>query len=133
MSKNEVSKKIGSLYIMKSSVNLMFDILSVSRECVFYFAWVGCGTNPSFVWLSPRQAPDYFWDYGGRVFCHACPPLTLPRRADHLSVIYARVRKIVDIDSRVEVMNKRLDVLEQLLEILRAEKTEQHAVRPGFF
>ncbi len=52
--------------------------------------------------------------------------------ADHLSAIYTRVRKVVDIDSRVEVVNKRLDVLEQLLEILRAEKTEQHAVRVVF-
>ncbi len=48
---------------------------------------------------------------------------------DHLSSIYVRVRKMVDIDARVEVMNKRLDVLEQLLEILRAEKSEQ--VGPG--
>lgn len=37
LSKVEVSRKIGELYMVKSSVNLMFDIL---------------------------DAPDYFWDYG---------------------------------------------------------------------
>lgn len=36
---------------------------------------------------------------------------------------------MLDIDQRVEVVNKRLDVLEQLLEILRAEKSEQHSSR----
>lgn len=37
MSKDEVSRKIGELYMLKSSVNLCFNIL---------------------------DAPDYFWDFG---------------------------------------------------------------------
>ncbi len=41
LTKTEVSQKIGELYMVKSSVNLMFDIL---------------------------DAPDYFWDYGTYLF-----------------------------------------------------------------
>ena len=36
---------------------------------------------------------------------------------------------MVDIDQRVEIVNMRLDVVRELLEILRAELSEQHGTR----
>ena len=36
---------------------------------------------------------------------------------------------MVDIDQRVEVVNMRLDVVRELLEILRVELSEQHSTR----
>eukprot|EP00052_Salpingoeca_macrocollata_P031336 m.322512 g.322512 ORF g.322512 m.322512 type:complete len:393 (-) comp27048_c0_seq1:69-1247(-) len=84
LSKTEVSKYIGELYIQKASVNLMYDIL---------------------------DAPDFFWDQ------------------EELGLVYTKCRKFLDIDQRVEVLNRRLDVLAELLEILRLEKSEQHNIR----
>jgi uncharacterized Rmd1/YagE family protein len=84
MDKQAVSKKIGELYIQKSSVNLMYDIL---------------------------DAPDFFWDF------------------DSLRLIYQKCRRMVDIDQRVAIVNMRLDVVRELLEILRVELAEQHSIR----
>jgi len=84
LSKLDVARKIGMLYMQKSSVNLMYDIL---------------------------DAPDFFWDF------------------DNLRAIYQKCRRMVDIDQRVEVVNMRLDVVRELLEILRAELSEQHGAR----
>ena len=36
---------------------------------------------------------------------------------------------MVDIDQRVEIVNMRLDVVRELLEILRVELSEQHGTR----
>jgi uncharacterized Rmd1/YagE family protein len=57
------------------------------------------------------DAPDFFWD------------------EDELALIYKRCRKMLDIDQRVEVLNRRLDVLAELLAILREEKSEQNSHR----
>eukprot|EP00042_Codosiga_hollandica_P028763 m.153551 g.153551 ORF g.153551 m.153551 type:complete len:375 (+) comp52864_c0_seq3:237-1361(+) len=84
LNKEEVSKKIGELYIQKSSVNLMYDIL---------------------------DAPDFFWDF------------------DNLRLIYQKCRRMVDVDQRVAIVNMRLDVVRELLEILRVELSEQHSLR----
>ena len=84
LSKNEVSQMIGELYMQKSSVNLMYDII---------------------------DAPDFFWDF------------------DNLRAIYQKCRRMVDIDQRVEIVNMRLDVVRELLEILRVELSEQHGTR----
>ena len=144
--------KIGQLYIVKSSVNLMFDILNVraARILCFMFADFFDVVRSSYFWgvfffiLPGARLLLGLWYYFlfsssstttfsnlnlcsfhfCLIFCHWCAYF-----ADNLNAIYSKVRKLVDIDSRVEVLNKRLDVLEQLLEILRAEKTEQHAVR----
>eukprot|EP00053_Salpingoeca_punica_P008786 m.78481 g.78481 ORF g.78481 m.78481 type:complete len:408 (-) comp14749_c0_seq1:276-1499(-) len=57
------------------------------------------------------DAPDFFWN------------------EDDLGLIYNKCRKMLDIDQRVEVLNRRLDVLAELLAILREEKSEQNSHR----
>jgi uncharacterized Rmd1/YagE family protein len=47
--------------------------------------------------------------------------------------IYQRCRRMVDIDQRVEIVNMRLDVVRELLEILRVELSEQHDTRLEVF
>eukprot|EP00056_Hartaetosiga_gracilis_P013457 m.222471 g.222471 ORF g.222471 m.222471 type:complete len:391 (-) comp13849_c2_seq32:3126-4298(-) len=84
LSKMEISKYIGTLYIQKSSVNLMYDIL---------------------------DSPDYVWD------------------DQEAEMVYLKCRKFLKIDTRVTVLNARLDVVAELLEMLRTEKSEQHSTR----
>jgi uncharacterized Rmd1/YagE family protein len=84
LSRTEVSKRIGELFIYKASLNLMYDIL---------------------------DAPEFFWDFS------------------ELEEVYNRSRKHVEVENRVEVLNKRMEVLSELLSILQEEKSESHSSR----
>eukprot|EP00928_Gymnodinium_smaydae_P031930 TRINITY_DN23270_c0_g2_i1.p1 TRINITY_DN23270_c0_g2~~TRINITY_DN23270_c0_g2_i1.p1 ORF type:complete len:561 (+),score=73.27 TRINITY_DN23270_c0_g2_i1:63-1685(+) len=57
------------------------------------------------------DTPDLFWDYSDYV------PL------------YRSARGHLDVDRRVEVLNKRFEVLQDLFDALEAELTERHATR----
>ncbi|EDQ91622.1 uncharacterized protein MONBRDRAFT_15148 [Monosiga brevicollis MX1] len=86
LSKQEISRYIGELYIQKSAVNLTTDLL---------------------------DSPDWLWD------------------KPTLESYYQKTRKFLQIDNRCEVLNKRLDVLANLMDILRSFQTEQHSSRLG--
>jgi uncharacterized Rmd1/YagE family protein len=74
----------GQLFIVKSSVNLESDMLSV---------------------------PDFFWEneVWEPIFKHAC--------------------KYLDIDDRVAVVNKRLEVLDGMFQMLKDQLEVRHATR----
>jgi uncharacterized Rmd1/YagE family protein len=84
LSKKEIQKKMGELFIERSSINLHFDALDV---------------------------PEYFWDH----------PEQEP--------LYFAVVKHLDLESRVGVLNRRLDVIRDLFEVLDNELKHQHASR----
>jgi uncharacterized Rmd1/YagE family protein len=84
LSKNEIQKKIGELFIERSSINLHFDVLDL---------------------------PEYFWDH------------------PELEPLYAIVVQHLDLKSRVDVLNRRLDVIRDLFEVLGDELNHQHASR----
>mmetsp|Transcript_87135 Transcript_87135/g.127459 ORF Transcript_87135/g.127459 Transcript_87135/m.127459 type:complete len:147 (-) Transcript_87135:169-609(-) len=84
LSQSDVSKLIGQLFIVKSSVNLESDMLST---------------------------PDFFWDneVWEPIFRHAC--------------------KYLEIDDRVIVVNKRLEVLDGMFQMLKDQLEVRHATR----
>jgi uncharacterized Rmd1/YagE family protein len=52
--------------------------------------------------------PDFLWDN------------------DHYEPLYKRMVKYLDVNNRVKILNKRLDILRELVEVLNQELTQQH-------
>jgi uncharacterized Rmd1/YagE family protein len=84
LSKKEIQRKIGELFIERSSINLHFDVLDI---------------------------PDYFWEH------------------PDLEPLYTLIATHLDLETRVEVLNRRLDVIHDLFEVLGDELNHQHASR----
>ncbi len=82
LSRKQISKKIGALFLDRSSVNLHSDIL---------------------------DEPDFFWEY-----------------PEH-HLLYQDIFKCLDLGPRVEVLNTRLNLLGELLEILNDQLNHQHS------
>ncbi len=82
LSKNEIRKKMGELFLERSSVNLHFDILDV---------------------------PEFFWDHS------------------ELEPLYIMIANHLDLETRVEVLNQRLDIVHDLFEMLGNELNHQHS------
>ncbi len=84
LSKKEIQKKMGELFIERSSINLHFDVLDI---------------------------PEYFWEHS---------------EVEHL---YTLIATHLDLETRVEVLNRRLDIIHDLFEVLGNELNHQHASR----
>lgn len=84
LSRKEISKKMGELFIERNFINLHTEVLD----------------TPEFFWNHPELEPFY-------------------RRAAHY----------LDIGKRIEVLNKRLNVIHELFEILSNELNHQHSSR----
>lgn len=84
LSRREIRRKMGELFIERSSVNLHFDVL---------------------------DTPEFFWEYS------------------ELEPFYAMTANYLDIETRVEVLNQRLDVIHELFEMLGNELNHQHSSR----
>lgn len=84
LSRNEIRKKMGQLFIERSSINLHVDIL---------------------------DTPDFFWDH------------------PHLESLYEMIASELEIETRGEMLNQRLDVIKELFEMLGNEVNHQHSSR----
>jgi uncharacterized Rmd1/YagE family protein len=84
LSRREIRKKMGQLFIQRSSINLHLDVL---------------------------DTPEIFWEYPEVEWLHK------------MASVY------LDIDTRVEILNQRLDVIHELLEMLGNELNHQHSSR----
>jgi uncharacterized Rmd1/YagE family protein len=84
LSQTQVAQQIGQLFIVKSSVNLESDMLSI---------------------------PDFFWDN------------------EVWEPIYRHATKYLEMDQRVVVVNKQLEVLDSMLHMLKDQLEERHATR----
>ena len=84
LSRREIRRKMGELFIERSSINLHLDVL---------------------------DTPEFFWEY------------------TELEPLYAMTANYLDVETRVEVLNQRLDVLHELLEMLGNELNHQHSSR----
>lgn len=82
LTKKEISKKIGELFIVKSKINLHYDLL---------------------------DTPDFFWEY--------------PEYENQ----YERMIKYLDIKSRVEVLNKKVEIIQELLHVLGDEQKHRYS------
>lgn len=84
LSRKEIRKKMGELFIERNSINLHVDVL---------------------------DTPEFFWEYS------------------ELEPLYAMTANYLDIETRVEVLNQRLDVVHELFEMLGNELNHQHSSR----
>jgi uncharacterized Rmd1/YagE family protein len=84
LSRREIRRKMGELFIERSSINLHVDVL---------------------------DTPEFFWEHS------------------ELEPLYAMTANYLDVETRVEVLNQRLDVIHELLEMLGNELNHQHSSR----
>lgn len=82
LSKQEIRKKMGELFLERNSVNLHSDILDV---------------------------PEFFWDHS------------------ELEPLYIMIANHLDLETRLEVLNQRLDIVHELFEMLGNELNHQHS------
>ncbi len=82
LSKREIRKKMGELFVERSSVNLHSDILDV---------------------------PEFFWEHS------------------ELEALYSMIANHLDLETRIEVLNQRLDTVHDLFEMLGNELNHQHS------
>jgi uncharacterized Rmd1/YagE family protein len=84
LSRREIRRKMGELFIERNSINLHVDVL---------------------------DTPEFFWEY------------------PELEPLYAITANYLDVETRVEVLNHRLDVVRELFEMLGNELNHQHSSR----
>jgi uncharacterized Rmd1/YagE family protein len=84
LSRKEIRRKMGDLFIERSSINLHFDVLDV---------------------------PEYFWEN------------------PDLEPFYTIIATHLELETRVEILNHRLDVIHDLFEMLGNELHHQHSNR----
>jgi uncharacterized Rmd1/YagE family protein len=82
LTKKEISKKIGELFLVKSKINLHYDLL---------------------------DTPEFFWEY--------------PQYENQ----YEKMIKYLDIKSRVEVLNKKVEIIQELLHVLGDEQKHRYS------
>ena len=78
----EISKKIGELFLVKTKINLHYDLL---------------------------DTPEFFWEY--------------PQYENQ----YEKMVKYLDIKSRVEVLNKKVEIIQELLHVLSDEQKHKYS------
>lgn len=84
LSRREIRKKMGQLFIERNSINLHMDVL---------------------------DTPEFFWEY------------------PEFEYLYIVTANYLDIKTRVEVLNQRLDVVHGLFEMLGTELNHLHSSR----
>ena len=84
LSRKEISRKMGGLFIERNFINLHSEIL---------------------------DTPEFFWDY------------------PELEPFYRKTAHYLDVSKRVEVLNKKLNVVHELFQILSDELKHQHSSR----
>lgn len=84
LSRKEMRKKTGELFLERSFVNMHLDIL---------------------------DTPEYFWDHS------------------ELEHYYRQIANYLELSTRLEVMNKRLDIIHDLLEMMSNELNHQHSMQ----
>lgn len=84
LSRREIRRKMGQLFIERNSINLRLDVL---------------------------DTPEIFWEY------------------PELEPLYKMAAIYLDINPRVEVLNHRLTIIHELLEMLGNELNHQHSSR----
>ena len=82
LSRRAIFKRIGEIFIARSSINLNIEYL---------------------------DAPEFFWRY------------------PNLEPYYIMTQKYLDISSRVMALNQKLDVLQELLDILNSQVQHRHS------
>ncbi len=84
LSRKQLRRMMGQLYLERSSINLHFDLL---------------------------DEPEFLWEH------------------EELEPLYNMTRKYLDVQNRIAVLNQKLEVVEELLDVLSEELKHSHSVR----
>lgn len=82
MSRKEIAKARGHLFLAKSKIYLHFELL---------------------------DTPEFFWEY------------------PELEIYYQAARKYLELQPRIEILNRKLNVLQEVLTILADEQNHKHS------
>ncbi|MDQ1325575.1 MAG: Sad1-interacting factor 2 [Campylobacterota bacterium] len=82
MSRKEIAKARGHLFLTKSKIYLHFELL---------------------------DTPEFFWEY------------------PELEIYYQAARKYLELQPRIEILNRKLNVLQEVLTILADEQNHKHS------
>lgn len=82
MSRKEIAKKRGRLFITKSNIYLHFELL---------------------------DTPEFFWEY------------------PELDIYYQSMRKYLELQPRIEILNRKMNVMQEILTILADEQNHKHS------
>ncbi|HEY9189982.1 MAG TPA: RMD1 family protein [Sulfurovum sp.] len=82
MSRKELAKKRGRLFITKSDIYLHFELL---------------------------DTPEFFWEY------------------PELDIYYQSMRKYLELQPRIEILNRKMGVIQEILNILADEQNHKHS------
>lgn len=82
MSRKDIAKKRGRLFITKSNIYLHFELL---------------------------DTPDFFWEY------------------PELDIYYQSMRKYLELQPRIEILNRKMSVMQEILDILADEQNHKHS------
>lgn len=85
ISRNDIAKLIGKVFLQKSAVNLLSSVL---------------------------DTPEFFW-----------------RAPDSFQALYERICEYLELETRVEVLNSRFQVLQEMLDMLRDHENNHHNAR----
>jgi uncharacterized Rmd1/YagE family protein len=96
LSRKEISQLMGQLFMQRSHVSLQSDILVQTDTFTLSILRL-------LLVLFQKDVPDFFWEH------------------DEYEQYYKMASAYLDKDQRIEVLNKRLGVVEELLEMLRSE------------
>lgn len=82
LSRRQIAKMRGKLYVVKSDINLRYDLL---------------------------DTPEFFWEY------------------PELEPFYTLMAKYLDVHSRIEILNKKIEVIHELLSVLADEQSLKYS------
>lgn len=82
MSRREIAKERGRLFITKSNIYLHFELL---------------------------DTPEFFWEY------------------PELDIYYQSMRKYLELQPRIEILNRKMNVMQEVLAILADEQNHKHS------
>ncbi len=82
MSRKDIAKERGRLFITKSNIYLHFELL---------------------------DTPEFFWEY------------------PELDIYYQSMRKYLELQPRIEILNRKMNVMQEILAILADEQNHKHS------
>lgn len=102
LSERQLGMMIGEVFVIRHDVNLHTEILGESSSSI---------ARPHIFLTTPSDTPDFFW------------------KEKNFEADYKMVSSYLEMSGRTEILNKRLDMLRELLDVLQQQMENAHAVK----
>lgn len=104
MNHKEIMRKIGELFLLRTNINSVGSVLDSPVRPLSSHAHAA--TNHT-----PLRAQEVFWTY------------------PDLQPLYEAARSYLEIPQRIDLLNSRVEVLQDMLQLLKETVTSRHAER----